>query len=245
MTVDFSSELKRKRRFAGVTPQFGTANTPKPEALRSRSPYYWWWQYLRRSNDYRQCCEAGGTGELAELFADFGDVRDGDFKAWWQSRGQYLFCEPAAPTRMRVVENRAELVDSDFVAALVLVLPLSMSKRYLRARFGELLKKEHPAKRGAVSIKWSKAPYPLLAKTPVRTLAKTLRVYDLRESEPTLSLYQIGEWLKLSPTLILSARDSPAQATDKKRMMGIIVSRYLRHAKAYIANVAKGQFPKK
>jgi hypothetical protein len=69
-----------------------------------RSMYYYWWAFLRLNQDYIACCERGGEGQFAELYGDFGDVRDdarptinndGDhFKAWWIERGAYLFAEP-------------------------------------------------------------------------------------------------------------------------------------------------------
>lgn len=65
-------------------------NTPKSQ----RSVYYYWWLFLKEHDGYMACCEAGGGGEYASLYADFGDVRDDDFMKWWKCGGRQQFCLP-------------------------------------------------------------------------------------------------------------------------------------------------------
>lgn len=64
--------------------------------------FYYWWEYLQRHDGYRETCEAGGIGQYAKLYADFGDVHSGDFWSWW-AKHDHLFAEPRA--------RQAELVD--------------------------------------------------------------------------------------------------------------------------------------
>ena len=93
--------------FLAPYPTFGTAKSRKSEAFQKRSPYYWWWAYLKRNHDYLDCCASGGKGRLADLYKDFGDVRDYDFKAWWSqgSRAIRLFAEPAAEDVVRELQG--------------------------------------------------------------------------------------------------------------------------------------------
>ena len=59
-----------------------------------RSVYYYWWLFLKENEGYIECCETGGLGEFAALYADFGDVRGSDFMQWWKATGRELFCVP-------------------------------------------------------------------------------------------------------------------------------------------------------
>jgi hypothetical protein len=46
-------------------------------------PYRLWYEFLKRSPKYRDCCDSGGEGELAGLYADFGDVHTLSWSKWW------------------------------------------------------------------------------------------------------------------------------------------------------------------
>ena len=47
---------------------------------------------MRLSERYKDCCESGGKGELADLYTYFGDVRGDDFMQWWTKGGQRPIC---------------------------------------------------------------------------------------------------------------------------------------------------------
>ena len=81
--------------FLAPHPLFGRKTAPLPLKEQEQSPYYWWWAYLRRSEAYIKCCEKGGKGPLSKLYADFGDVREDDFRKWWTTgdHGAQLFAE--------------------------------------------------------------------------------------------------------------------------------------------------------
>ena len=42
--------------FLAPYPTFGTSKNRKSEAFQKKSPYYWWWAYLKRNQDYLECC---------------------------------------------------------------------------------------------------------------------------------------------------------------------------------------------
>ena len=77
-----------KLSFPATYPLIGTKHKPAALHLQQRSPYYWWWAYLRRNQDYLDCCANDGQGALAQLYADFGDVRSDDCRSWWGGKEQ-------------------------------------------------------------------------------------------------------------------------------------------------------------
>jgi hypothetical protein len=70
---------------------------PAQEELES-TVHYWWWRFLKKSTLYLACCERDGSGRLAALYKDFGDVRGDSFAEWGKhkldngdNRFAYLF----------------------------------------------------------------------------------------------------------------------------------------------------------
>lgn len=229
------------RHFPYKHPLFGTKNNPKSG---NNSVYYYWWAFLKRNKDYLACCEAGGTGPLADLYADFGDVRGDDFKAWWTEggRGVRLFAEP--PTaNMEILESGAAAPDASDV--LTLALPKNLPKRYLLRRVRELLGKEenHPGARGKQHARMSKAKYQVKGQPNLSGLALTLRVYEFRVANPHLKLWEIGDQLprfmvgnKMSPS------DTHAEVVNKRNVLSASVARYIKKAETMIANTVLGEF---
>jgi hypothetical protein len=131
--------------FRAVHPLFGRGNKELPPSYQQRSPYYWWWAFLRRNPEYLRTCANGGGGELAALYADFGDVREDDFKSWWtvNQRGATLFGEKPLPLSLRELSTAAEW-DASWRASgvMVVAVPLAVSKRRLQTYFAALLKKK-------------------------------------------------------------------------------------------------------
>jgi hypothetical protein len=204
------------RHFPYKHPLFGTKNNPKSG---NNSVYYYWWAFLKRNKDYLACCEAGGTGPLADLYADFGDVRGDDFKAWWTEggRGVRLFAEP--PTaNVEILESGAAAPDASDV--LTLALPKNLPKRYLLRRVRELLAKEenHPGARGKQHARMSKAKY-------------QVKLWEIGDQLPR---FMVGN--KMSPS------DTHAEIVNKRNVLSASVARYIKKAETMIANTVGGQF---
>jgi hypothetical protein len=240
-------------KFKAQHPLFGKVANPLPVGHQKRSPYYWWWQYLRRNAAYLECCEAGGKGELANLYADFGDVRDDDFKKWWigANRGALLFGEKPLPDTLKELTAPTEW-DSTWTpnTVMVVAVPMEMGKRDLQRYFGQLLKKRHKGERGRKALSdtdASTASYPLMRNVTVRALERQLNVYDAviasKASPKRVTLAMIGQSLALVPTAMPHRHDNIYEAAEKRNVMGATVSRYFKEAERIIANTAKGQFP--
>jgi len=245
------------RHFLAPTPRFGRVNNRLPIGHQQRSPYYWWWQYLRRNAEYIECCEQGGFGELAALFEDFGDVREDNFHKWWTSgKGFWLFSEQPLSVNFAELEAPQDWQPHwDKSEVMVLAIPLTMSKRRLKGAFAKLLDSRHTGnKSGRPSLAKLKdvstAHYKLENNYTISGLMTTLAVYDMwveNQSKPKaerMTLWEIGKALNINKPAIKDAESkSSADRLVGRNVLAATVSRYLKQAKALIANTAKGKFP--
>ena len=247
-----------KRHFLAPSPRFGRVNNRLPLGYQQRSPYYWYWQYLRRNADYIACCEMGGKGKLAELYADFGDIREDNFHKWWteKERGATLFAEQPLTVKFGELKQADEWQQHwDSGAVMVVAVPLSMSKRALKGAFAQLLDNRHTGSKSgrpslAILKTVSTARYKLEHNYTISGLLTTLAVYDLwveNQTKPKaekLALWEIGRALNINKKAITRAESKLAyERLDGRNVLGATVSRYVKQAKVMIENTAKGKFP--
>jgi hypothetical protein len=238
--------------FKATHPVFGRGADTKGVAYQQRSPYYWWFEFLARNDDYQACCAAGGSGALADLYADFGPVGpNSDFKAWWSQRGYRLFAEQRKPVQLHELTTAADW-DPLWQPAQVMVVavPLDLPKRYLLGFFARLLKQRHGGKRGRKALSdpnASSARYPLHRNVSIHTLRIQLAVYDAviakKQGKDRRTLAQIGADLGLVSSAKPKRSDTPKEAADKRAVLSASVSRHFRMAQRIVANTARGQFP--
>ena len=244
-----------RTHFLAPHPLFGRVNKRLPETQQKRSPYYWWWAYLRRSEAYLQCCAEGGTGPLAGMYADFGDVREADFHKWWTTgqRGVHLFAEQKLEARF------GELVTPDqwnpawtTEDVMIVAVPLRESNRRLKGKFAKLLDSRLQRSRGrpALATVTQTARYPLARNYTVQSLERTLEAYDLWLANQALpkperkTLWEIGVEMRFN-------REASRQALSKtaaerllgRNMLGAHVKRYVSQAQEIMKNVENGVFP--
>lgn len=237
--------------FKAQHPVFGRGKKPLGASYQQRSPYYWWWEFLRRNDDYAACCAAEGVGELAGLYADFGDVLNATFKDWWAAHGYRLFAEQRKPVFLAELESPNEWLSTwTKEAVMVVAVPLDIPKRNLQGFFAELLKKRHGGKRGRKALSdpdASNADYPLHRNVSVKTLKNQLAVYDAvvakKQGKNKRTLAKIGADLGLVEDAMPNSKDDLDTAMDKRNVMAATVSRYYRQAQRIVANTAEGQFP--
>jgi hypothetical protein len=229
-------------------PTFGTVKTPKPKAAWESSVYYWWWAYLKKNTEYIKCCEKDGTGALAKLYADFGDVRGDSFKAWWTDksghkleRGARLFAQARAEDSIRTLEEGEAAVSN--VVALTVSLPLNLPKKLLLRRFKEFLDVAHKGKRGKQLAKEGGGKYQFKGQPNIPALRLGLQVYEFKQANPNMKLWEIGNSMpnfQMEQKIMTS--DTPSQIVDKKNVLAASVSRYLRRVSEAINNTGKGEF---
>jgi hypothetical protein len=244
--------------FSAPHPLFGRKDARLSLTYQQRSPYYWWWAYLRRSTAYLACCERNGTGDLHELYEDFGDVRSDDFRKWWSedNRGAKLFGEMPLEIKFRELMTVDEW-DTDWTREQVLIVavPLAVSKRKLKSEFAQLLDSRHTARKSGRSSlaevkKTSTAKYRLERNYTIAALSTTLSVYDLwvenqkKSIADRLTLWQIGKALNLNKRAIQDAESkTAADRLVGRNLLGATVGRYVKHAKSMIDNAERGRFP--
>lgn len=241
----------RTRHFPYKSPRFGTKHKPAPKSAWRNTVYYWWWAYLKRNADYIACCDSGGKGKLAKLYADFGDVREDDFKAWWtfkvdgEARGAYLFAEPSVESSVKVLSEGEKAPSAS--EALTVSLPLNFPKRFLERRFKSLLAEAHKGKRGVQLARTSKAKYTFKGQPNIPALEQGLMVYDaLKLAEgvkPKKPQWQIAQDLQIVPLQArLNKSDTVQDGHDKKNVMTAIVGRYKKRVSEAIQLTALGKF---
>lgn len=253
-----SGKRKNSRFFVYAPPLLGARKSrrkaPQPADPKSErwkwSVFYYWWEYLRRHEGYRETCEAGGVGQFAKLYADFGDVHSGDFWSWWVTH-DHLFAEPKA--RQAMLVDHAELgQQEDDEDVLYLRIPrenpLKLTlKQVTRIVKPKLVKRDR--KKGVTQADYKVATKPVLA-----SLDMHLKVWDARRDNPDATLEQLADIAGVSynhkvngETLAtLKARDLPDMDVRKvlKRRKELVVKRHLRIAEQYIKNVAEREtFP--
>jgi len=189
---------------------------------------------------------------LAKLYADFGDVRGEDFKAWWtfkvdgEDRGAYLFAEPSVESSVKVLSTGERAPSAS--EALTVSLPLNFPKRFLERRFKALLAEAHQGKRGVQLARTSKAKYTFKGQPNIPALEQGLMVYDaLKEAEgvkPKKPQWQIAQDLQIvEKEMRIDKTDSVRVAAGKKNVLTAIVGRYKKRVWQSIQMTSKGLFP--
>ena len=241
--------------FLAPYPTFGTAKNRKSEDFQKRSPYYWWWEYLRRNQDYLDCCANEGRGRLADLYKDFGDVRDKEFRVWWQEdrRGARLFGEQQLEVKFHEMDSAKDWQagwTKDKV--MVVAFPLAVGKRRLMGDIRKLLDQRHSGKQGrpALAKVESSAKYKLSRNYSTANLDRALKVYDLwlangaKPKAEQIKQWEIGVELKLNKLAAREAYSSLKQDRAVSRnLLGAVVKRYLTQAQKTIKSLEQGVFP--
>lgn len=197
---------------------------------------------------------------MTKMYADFGDVRDDDFRAWWSAgnRGGMLFAEPPAAVKVAELESKVDWDEAwSRDTTMVVVVPLDWSKRDIKKSFDKLLSKRHTRQPGKIPMRGketSSAKYPLARNFNINALRTGLAVYDAVEAakqeaeqsgQRRKSYYEIGVALKLVPSALPKAKEElkGARDADKVNVMTVAVSRYYKRAAQIVEKTISGEFP--
>ena len=112
----------------------------------------------------------------------------------------------------------------------------------------KILSKHHKRKQGQRTFRESRALYPIAAQFKIDSLKGILDVYDLRHSQPNLTLWEIGQKLALTTNLTdseLSAGRGTKNPTavSKRSVLSVAAAKKLKSAKNIIEGVGRGIFP--
>ena len=241
-----------RRHFAFRHPLF-RQETSTAGARWENSVYYLWWEFLRRHEGYKGTCENGGKGEYAKLYADFGNVHEGEFREWWtkDDRGARLFAEPQLPQNVvALTRKEIEALPEGWHSGslLVVAIPLSLRKRFIQQKLTKLLARHHKRKRGQRTFTESRALYPIASQINIHSLKKMLELYDFRQNEPKVPLWEVAHRFRLGSALTKDelnggrGRSNPV-AVAKKSALSVAASKKLTEAKSMIKGVGHGVFP--
>lgn len=224
-------------------------NARLPELVRpdsdkfNNSVYYYWWEFLRLNNEYIKCCEAGGTGEHAKLYEDFGDVRSGsrvaidgnEFKAWWIERGAKLFAEPQKLDDIKLLDEIPQ--HHSFQHYALVSIPLRTDLDITLDVLKELIRDEIEGYRKYYPNQ-SFAKYPVKQRPVLSALDDALRCKLAQINNTNRDLYFLADVARLQFPKYSAKNGDDLYAIKTRR-----VSRALQRADLLIANVIKGSFP--
>ena len=198
--------------------------------------YYWWWEYLRCHDGYRDTCLSGGQGACPKLYADFGNVHEGEFWDWWKAHGERLFAEP-------LPQMVQELAGGSYVRkrgnAVVMSIPLDLPMRIISNRIKRMIavrQAERRAQRVADGTV-SQARYPVAARANLPALYKNLQAWKARQANPNAKLYELhAQMLGITDSQELTDTANRVEWTNE-------MARRIRKARELIINVGLGLFP--
>lgn len=179
---------------------------------------------------------------MAHLYRDFGDVFDGTFLEWWDDH-QSLFAEQSFVGEHN--DNHGKLTYQIDPSRPLHHIQEEVKALHMRAQA------IMPAGRSTVT---STAQYPIYTNVSAHTLHRVISVWDLKQTHPTDSAYNLGILAGLRPNLMPlskygATRTSKALEIERHNKRARIsisnqTNRYLRTAEQYIHNVGHGEFPK-
>ena len=197
-----------------------------------RSVFYYWWAFLRESEDYIATCDNGGKGKLADLYKDFGDIREDKFFDWWKRTGRNLFCEP--------VDRQIKVVIDDHIQhepdKVILSIPITGDMGRIIAEIKTLLNGEFHKKRKE-SYRDTKAKYKVETKPVLTSLHIMLELLKAKKANPSGSLLDWGRSINLG--LISGKTNSEVLASERSA-----ISRYIRKAEKLLTLIEQGEFTK-
>ncbi len=129
-----------------------------------------------------------------------------------------------------------------------MAIPLTLPKRFIQQKLAKLVAQYNKRKRGQRTFKESHALYPIANQFEWFSLKRMLEIYDLRKSQPELTLWEIGQHFNLGEALTqheLKAGRGRADntAVNKKNVSAVAASKKLTLAKNIIDGVGRGKFP--
>jgi hypothetical protein len=168
-------------------------------------------------------------------------------------RGQQLFAETPSELKLKRILKKDDWLNDWINDSNVAIFAVNMAigRRRLQQMFAAELQKHHKGRRGrpALGSVASTAQYPLYRNFSQHNLRAMLETYDAWLANRSLPkseqkpLWAIGDSIKLVANAVSKKNDTPAESTAKHNVMSVAVSRYVKQAKAIIANTSNGEFP--
>jgi hypothetical protein len=227
----------------GIYP-YRLPNPPYQNAEKWKcSVYYYWWLYLRRNSDYKLTCEQNGGGPCADLYRDFGNIFETDFRSWWQEHWK-LFAEPVA-----VVPSVNE--DTVFKRSITIRIDLDAKRsRVLDDVRAILIEQQTDLDQDRIT---SAATYPVETNPLLSALHQHLAAWDMKKLNPMVSDAVLADLTNIRVNHVvngltaqqaeLTGRDPVRIISEVKRRKVQALQRHLRVAEQHIKYAGLGRFP--
>lgn len=235
--------------------------------------YQCWYEFLKRSPRYKECCLRGGTGDLAELYADFGDIHNRPWPEWWATH-QDLFSDVEPMFLINEIDTKEQFdfmfddYADDLLGLIVNVYApkeaiLDEIDKVIKRRIAENLARENSelltinpkAKRRKRQSSFKADLYhrfgldPVPSSKDMAALWRILTVYDENQSKKTedasTTRAEIGRGKKIDKSELekMSIIEKQKYANENIEISKKVL-RDLRWAEDLISNVELGLFPK-
>jgi hypothetical protein len=221
-----------------------TLRTHNPFKLGYKSTvYYYWFEFLKRSDPKKRS---------KRVQDDFGDIDNVEFMDWWRTTGLRLFYfEDLSEFPTMGVRNLETAQKSLDAGRFMVSIDMTSPKKVIMERLKKIVDERAISKVGRRKFKADKgAKYTVKSYIDTNALMKTLAVYDLSIKVSAPKRWQIEEQVRLidktskDKDSLWNWGNTPKELAAKRKVQTATVSRYLRHAKEIIENVAKnGEFP--
>jgi hypothetical protein len=191
----------RTRRFKGKHPIFTQRGleTTKNGTWWESNFYYLYFEFMKRNPYYDKVMKNEGKGNQ-KLYRDFGDIRNKDFKTWWnekvdngrQRRGEFLFAEPSLDFADFINYEDAISLQNDIEEerVKVIAIPTFLSKKDAMKRIKIIMRDNYEYDKGSRA----KLKINLSARNRETEMIESLKAYDLWKEGLTLT--QIGAELR-------------------------------------------------
>lgn len=251
-------ETKSYPRFGrGV---YSDSNPPKDV---KNSPFFWWFMFLRLNSDYQDTSKNNGVGKCSDLYQDFGDVLNTDFKSWW-TQHSYLFAEEPSKYKLKLAESKDDLAPFNSTEVVNVVVPLTWNQKSLKKHFAMLLNKLKVAQgeRGP-KVGSETAKYSLGSRWNCGAMESAYNVYIARQAnmekgaKETKKSQHKGEvsakykvaWADVAIAAKLKLADGMKEGkvnqstAEKRRILTIVCKRHYGKAELFITSSATARFP--
>ena len=232
----------------------GTYSEANPPVGVINSPFYWWFKFLQLNDEYDKALKGKRTKIPRELVEDFGEVRNTDFKSWWQKR-VHLFAEPPQSYRMMIANQIEDLAPFNQKDVINLVVPLNWTNVGIKRSFARvidrLVPKPQRGKSTGRAAPKSEAKYKIGRKWSITGFKYAHKVYlvkqeanaRLAKGEKKTPWADIGIQAGLPMYARYKAGKTIYTEDDIRRILTIHAKRHFDRAEAYIKASSNYSFP--
>lgn len=222
---------------------------PLPFEVEAReaegSLYHLWWRCLLASSDYLECCEMQGRDhDLAETYANFGDVRL-KWPVWWKKTGRVIFSERHDYPMVRAItKDRAlDKLEVETENFLILDVPLGLRRVTILEQINKLLDEHHLGRdldvwaQSTAKVKLHKS------KLQEKTLPTLVYVAEILHRQPDILLYELAQLAGLAEIHLGRSVQEELTKREERQRREMSASRYKDQANQLVHNAARGRFP--